>query len=223
MGSKNKLKKFKENDDLHNVIQPSRESLLKNEFKYKGNWFSFFKNNNPIVLELGCGKGEYSINLAKKFPDKNFIGMDIKGARLWHGAKNAIKYNLSNVVFLRAQIDLIENIFSNKEVDEIWIVFPDPQIKFNRTKHRLINQFYLNIYKKLIKDSGLIHLKTDSEFLHGYTLGLLEKNKTKIHFSHHDIYSNQYSPSEATEIKTHYEKIFLSKNKPISYIKFEFE
>lgn len=224
MGSKNKLKRFEENETFKNVIQPARAELEKDSFFLKGSWNkSYFKNAKPIVLELGCGKGEYTIHLAGLNPQKNFIGIDIKGARFWRGAKSALEDKMNNVAFVRAQIELIDKLFAPQEVNEIWITFPDPQIKFKRTKHRLTNPTFLECYRMILFKEGFIHLKTDSEFLHGYTLGLLEKNKTKIHFSHHDIYSNQYSPSEATEIKTHYEKIFLSKNKPISYIKFEFE
>ena len=133
MGSKNKLKRFKENEEFKNVFQPSREDLVTKNFNYKGSWNKLvFKNNNPIVLELGCGKGEYSVGLAKMFPKKNFIGIDIKGARFWKGAKISLSENINNVVFIRAQIELIENIFDTEEISEIWITFPDPQIKYKR-------------------------------------------------------------------------------------------
>ena len=145
MGSKNKLKRFKENETFPNVIQPTREEVL-NNFSHKGKWHSFFKNNNPIVVELGCGKGEYSIALAKKNPTKNYIGIDIKGARFWRGAKTAIEENLPNVAFVRTQIELIDSIFVENEIDEIWITFPDPQIKYKRTKHRMTNPVFLRKY-----------------------------------------------------------------------------
>ena len=138
MGSKNKLKRFNENETFTNVIQPTREEVL-NNFSLKGKWHSFFKNTNPIVVELGCGKGEYTIDLAKKNPDKNFIGIDIKGARFWRGAKTALEDNLENVAFVRTQIELVDFIFDKGEIDEIWITFPDPQIKYKRTKHRMTN------------------------------------------------------------------------------------
>ena len=138
MGSKNKLKRFRENETFPNVEQPTREEVL-DEFHLKGKWSTFFKNDNPIILELGCGKGEYSLALAKKNPNKNFIGVDIKGARFWRGAKTALENEMNNVGFLRTQIELINRCFAANEVDEIWITFPDPQIKFTRTKHRLIN------------------------------------------------------------------------------------
>ena len=222
MGSKNKLKRFKENEQFENVIQPSREELTDNLFELKGNWSrDFFKNENPIVLELGCGKGEYTVELARKNPDKNFIGVDIKGARFWRGAKTAIEENLENVAFVRTQIELIEHVFASAEVSEIWITFPDPQIKYKRTKHRLTNTEFLQRYKNILKPDGLMHLKTDSEFMHGYTLGLLHGEGHEILYAHHDIYSNEYSPKEVTGIQTFYEKQYLEKGKPITYIKFK--
>ncbi|HLU80498.1 MAG TPA: tRNA (guanosine(46)-N7)-methyltransferase TrmB, partial [Flavobacteriaceae bacterium] len=161
MGRKNKLKRFRENEQFSNVIQPSREEILSGKFLMKGNWNRFFfKNENPIVLELGCGKGEYSIALAKKFPDKNFLGIDIKGARFWRGAKTALEENLGNVGFLRTQIELVDLVFAENEIDEIWITFPDPQIKYKRTKHRLTNSNFLQKYKKILKPDGLVNLKT---------------------------------------------------------------
>ena len=135
MGSKNKLKRFRENETFSNVIQPKREELTDHEFPLKGNWNrDFFKNDKPIVLELGCGKGEYTVGLAQRFPEKNFLGIDIKGARFWRGAKTAVEEEMNNVGFLRTQIELIDLIFAENEVDEIWITFPDPQIKYKRTK-----------------------------------------------------------------------------------------
>ncbi|MEX0996072.1 MAG: tRNA (guanosine(46)-N7)-methyltransferase TrmB [Flavobacteriaceae bacterium] len=222
MGSKNKLKRFKENEIFSNVIQPKREQLTSGSFDLKGNWNSqYFKNNHPIVLELGCGKGEYTVALAKKNPNKNFIGIDIKGARFWRGAKTALDENLSNVAFIRTQIELIEFLFSENEVSEIWITFPDPQIKYKRTKHRLTNQEFLDKYKKVLKPEGLIHLKTDSEFMHGYTLGLLHGLKQEIVYAHHDVYSNEYSPKEVTGIQTFYEQQYLELGKKITYIAFK--
>lgn len=221
MGSKNKLKRFKENLSFSNLFQPSRSELLANSFKHKGLWSDYFKNNNPIVLELGCGKGEYTCSLAEKYPNKNFIGLDIKGARIWSGAKYAVVNSIKNTCFIRAQIELIEFLFSENEVSEIWITFPDPQIKIQRQKHRLTNINFLNSYKKIIKPKGIIHLKTDSEFLHGYTLGLIEALNLKLIKSNHDIYLNYNAPEEVINIKTHYENIFLEKNKRITYLSFQ--
>lgn len=219
MGSKNKLKRFKENESFDNVIQPSREEVLKG-FSLKGKWQSYFKNNNPIVLELGCGKGEYSVALAQKYPEKNFIGVDIKGARFWRGAKTALESGFHNVAFLRTQIELIDHCFAKNEVSEIWITFPDPQIKYKRTKHRLITKPFLEKYQSILNPNGLVHLKTDSEFLHGYLLGLLHEGHHEIIFAHHDIYNSSSPPSEATSIQTFYEKQYLELKKAITYVKF---
>jgi len=221
VGSKNKLRRFRENETFENVIQPSREELEKDEFSLKGNWNKdFFKNDNPIVLELGCGKGEYTIGLSKQDSTKNFIGIDIKGARFWRGAKTAIEEDLENVAFLRTQIELIDRVFAENEVDEIWITFPDPQIKYKRTKHRLTNAEFLQKYKHILKAEGLVNLKTDSEFMHGYTLGLLHGEGHEILYAHHDIYKNEYSPKAVREIQTFYEKQYLDQGKPITYIQF---
>ncbi len=220
MGSKNKLKRFKENEIFPNVIQPELSTVQKDSFFLKGKWKSdFFKNDNPIVLELGCGKGEYTVNLAQKNPHRNFIGIDIKGSRLWRGAKTALEKDLKNTAFLRTQIEFITACFSEGEVDEIWITFPDPQIKFKRRKHRLTRPNLLTDYKKIMKKGGTLHLKTDSEFLFGYTLATVDQIG-KIIYAHHDIYNNSDAPREATAIQTFYEKQFLDQNKPITYIEF---
>ena len=219
MGSKNKLKRFEENQSFDNVIQPSREEVLKG-FSLKGQWQSYFKNSNPIVLELGCGKGEYSVALSEKYPEKNFIGVDIKGARFWRGAKTALENDLQNVAFLRTQIELIDHCFDKNEVSEIWITFPDPQIKYKRTKHRLITKPFLEQYQSILNDNGLVHLKTDSEFLHGYLLGLLHEGPHEILFAHHDIYNSSSPPAEATAIQTFYENQYLEHKKAITYVKF---
>ncbi|WP_222981901.1 tRNA (guanosine(46)-N7)-methyltransferase TrmB [Flagellimonas meishanensis] len=219
MGSKNKLKRFKENETFPNVVQPTRDEALQG-FSLKGNWASFFKNDYPIILELGCGKGEYTVELAKRNPDKNYIGVDIKGARFWRGAKSALAQGLENVAFLRTQIELIDCFFGEDEVDEIWITFPDPQIKYKRTKHRLTNPQFLERYQRILKKEGTVHLKTDSEFMHGYTLGLLQGLGHEICYANHNVYRNEGSPAEVLEIQTFYEKQYLEKGKPITYIQF---
>ncbi|TKS57529.1 tRNA (guanosine(46)-N7)-methyltransferase TrmB [Mesohalobacter halotolerans] len=222
MGSKNKLRRFKDNETFANVIQPSREEVVDQSYKYKGRWNTlYFKNNNPIIVELGCGKGEYTVGLAEKYKDKNFIGIDIKGARFWKGAKTALEHDLKNVAFLRTQIELVTDVFDPHEVSEIWITFPDPQIKYKRTKHRMTNPDFLSKYKTILKPQGLIHLKTDSEFMHGYTLGLLEGLSHDILYSHHDIYVNHEAPKDVVGIQTFYEKQYLEKGKPITYLKFK--
>lgn len=220
MGSKNKLKRFKENESFENVIQPSREIVSKDAFNLRGKWAGHFKNENPIVLELGCGKGEYTIGLARQNDNKNFIGIDIKGARLWRGAKTAEEENLTNVAFLRTNIELVDKLFDKNEVSEIWITFPDPQIKYKRTKHRMTNQEFLQKYSCILKENGLVHLKTDSEFMHGYTLGLLHGLGLEIIYANHDVYKNEGSPKEVLDIQTFYEKQYLEQNKPITYIQF---
>ena len=222
MGSKNKLKRFRENETFDNVIQPTRDELVNSHFETKGHWNkTIFKNNNPIILELGCGKGEYSIALAKRYPNKNLIGVDIKGARFWRGAKTAVEDGIGNVAFLRTQIELIDFAFAENEVDEIWITFPDPQIKYKRTKHRMTNSDFLQRYKKILIPEGVVNLKTDSEFMHGYTLGLLHGAGHEVLYANHNVYKQEGSPDEVTDIQTHYESIYLEKNKPITYIRFK--
>ena len=220
MGSKNKLKRFRENETFSNVIQPERKEVI-DGFSLKGNWHTHFKNNNPIVLELGCGKGEYAIALAKKYPDKNFIGIDIKGARFWRGAKTAIDEKIENVLFLRTQIELLASIFEEEEVSEIWITFPDPQIKYRRTKHRLVNPDFLRMYQKVLNEKGIVHLKTDSEFLHGYLLGVLQEGNHHIDYAHHDVYNSTGAPEEVTSVQTFYEKQYLDQQKRITYVRFK--
>ncbi|MEL6916479.1 MAG: tRNA (guanosine(46)-N7)-methyltransferase TrmB [Bacteroidota bacterium] len=220
MGSKNKLKRFKENETFKNVIQPSREEISKGLFSLKGKWRRHFGNDNPIVLELGCGKGEYTIGLARQNANKNYIGVDIKGARFWRGAKTALEESIENVTFLRTQIELIDSLFDANEVSEIWITFPDPQIKYKRTKHRLTNKDFLTKYKHILKEKGVVHLKTDSEFMHGYTLGLLHGLNYEIVYANHDVYKNEGSPEAVLNIQTFYENQYLEKGKPITYIQF---
>ena len=219
MGSKNKLKRFQENETFKNVIQPTRDEVL-NNFSHKGKWHSFFGNNNPLIVELGCGKGEYTVALARQNPDKNYIGIDIKGARFWRGAKTAIEENLPNVAFVRTQIELVDYIFAANEISEIWITFPDPQIKYQRTKHRMTNTTFLKRYFNVLKEDGIINLKTDSEFMHGYTLGLLHGEGHEVLYSNHNVYHNSGAPKEVTEIQTFYENQYLAVDKAITYIKF---
>lgn len=220
VGTKNKLKRFKDNELFENVIQPSREEVIGGGFSLRGKWHTYFGNDGPIVLELGCGKGEYSISLARLHPEMNFIGVDIKGARFWRGAKTALEDSLGNVAFLRTQIELIDLLFAENEVSEIWITFPDPQIKYKRTKHRLTNRTFLAKYRHILKEDGYVHLKTDSEFMHGYTLGLLHGLEEEILYANHHVYRNEGSPREVTGIQTFYEAQYLEAGKPITYIKF---
>ena len=219
--SRSKLKKFDKLKEMVHVIQPDRQELMDDSFLLKGNWSKKFKNNNPIILELGCGKGEYSVSLAQMFPDYNYIGIDIKGARIFSGADLACKEKLDNVYFIRTQIEYIDSLFSAEEVSEIWITFPDPQIKFNRRKKRLTYPFMLNKYKRILVKEGVVNLKTDSLFLHGYTLGVLEQGAYNVIMSTYDLYG-KYIADERLKIKTHYENLFLNNNQPISYLSFSF-
>ncbi|MFA7686622.1 MAG: tRNA (guanosine(46)-N7)-methyltransferase TrmB [Moheibacter sp.] len=219
---KNKLKRFSENKTFQNVVQPEREEMLAG-FPLKGNWNrDFFRNDNPIVLELGCGKGEYTIALAEKFPNKNFIGIDIKGARFWRGAKTALENGIHNAGFLRTQIELVDHAFAENEVSEIWITFPDPQIKFRRTKHRLTHPDFLKKYHRILHEKGIVHLKTDSEFLHGYTHGIIQVQGHHVLLSSHHVYhpDNKELPEEITSVQTFYEQKFLESGKNITYLRF---
>jgi len=218
--AKNKLKKFAQMEDYPHVQQPDFE-VLEQGYAMKGNWKKeFFKNENPLVLELGCGMGEYSVGLAEKFPDKNFLGVDIKGARMWQGATDAIEKNLKNVGFLRIRIDWIEYCFAKGEVDEIWITFPDPQMKKRRGVKRLTHPEFLKRYNTILKQEGLIHLKTDSQFLHGFTLGIITGKNHILEDSTHDLYGSPVK-REHMEIKTHYEQIYLDRGLPITYLRFK--
>ena len=179
-----------------------------------------FKNDNEICLELGCGKGEYTVELAKRNPHINYIGIDIKGARIWSGASESKK--LKNIFFLRTRIEFLNNFFDQGEINLIWITFPDPHIKKRSESRRLTHKNFLNIYKTILSRKGFVNLKTDSEFLHGYTLGVLSNLNCKIIQSTHDLYNSQIC-SKDCEIKTYYEEKFLKLGKKITYIKFKFE
>ena len=216
---KNKLRKFSEMENFENVIQPETYHLT-DDISLKGKWNTdFFKNENPIVLELGCGKGEYSVSLAERYPEKNFIGIDIKGNRMWKGATDSIKMGLENIAFLRIRIENIEKCFSENEISEIWITFPDPQIKKRREKKRLTHPVFLKKYSSFLQIEGIINLKTDSQFLYGYTLGIIEGHKHKLLDCVEDIYG-VHQLRKDMDVKTHYEKIYLEKETPITYTKF---
>lgn len=218
---KDKLRRFAENETFPNMFQAQYIDLEReNGFSLKGEWRrDFFKNNNPIVLELGCGKGEYTVGLGRKYKDKNFIGVDIKGARMWRGCKTSIEENLNNIAFLRTHVQIIDKYFSEGEVDEIWITFCDPQLK--KPNKRLTSPRFLDIYSRILKPGGIIHLKTDSQELYDYTLEeVLIPNNYKIHYNTNDLYSTE-DLHEVKEIKTYYENIYLKENKPITYLEFE--
>ncbi len=219
---KDKLRRFRENETFPNVLQPTREELLSGAFALRGAWrAAYFKDQNPITLELGCGKGEYTLALAEKHPDENFIGVDIKGARLWRGAKTALENHTTNAHFLRIPIELLDRAFGHAEVDAIWMSFPDPHIKYRRSKRRLTHPDFLRRYQKILRPEGVIHLKTDSEFLYGYTLGILQAQGHAISYASHDLYRTASDLGVVTSIQTFYERMYLSADKPIRYLAFK--
>ena len=214
---KDKLKRFAEIATFDNVIE------LDNGKIFKGKWAqSHFQNNKPIILELGCGKGEYTVNLAKLFPDINFIGVDYKGNRIWRGAKTAIEEGIPNVAFLRIQIENLLDYFSENEITEIWITFPDPQPQISREKKRLTSTRFLEKYKNILKSKGFIHLKTDSDLLYSYTSEKIHELGLKKHAFTDDLYKSELV-DEVLSIKTYYEKKYLAHEKNINYLKFSFE
>lgn len=218
---KNKLRRFAENETFENLFQPSFEEVFNTDYSLKGQWHSnFFKNQNPIVLELGCGKGEYTVSLARMFPEKNFIGIDIKGARMWRGAKTALEEGLKNVAFIRTRIEHIKSFFAAGEVDEIWVTFPDPQPRPSKATKRLTSSRFLNYYTQFLKPNAIVHLKTDSQPLHAYTKALVEQNNLKMLVCTNNLYT-EVSNDPILGIKTFYEQQFLEQGLPITYIKFE--
>ena len=215
---KNKLKKFAEMETLDCVLQYPFARLQKESFTMKGRWNEqFFHNDNPIVLELGCGKGEYAVGLARRFPDKNYVGIDCKGARMWTGAKEATAEGITNVAFLRTDIELINHFFAPGEVSEIWITFPDPQMK--KVRKRLTGTRFLALYRQLLANNGNVHLKTDSPFLYTYTDALVKANNFSTDINTSDLYGSGIA-DDILEIKTYYERQWLSRGLTIKYIKF---
>lgn len=216
---KNKLAKFAELDTYDHVIQVPYRELEDNNFHLKGNWGTkFFGNDHPIVLELGCGKGEYTVGLARLFPEKNFIGIDIKGARLWKAAREIHLDGLKNAALLRTNIELLPLFFAENEVSEIWITFPDPQMK--KRRKRLTSTRFIECYNSFLKPGGMIHLKTDSNFLFSYTSALVEENNFEVMVKTEDLYDSPGSADEILGIKTFYEQQWLSRGMKIKYLKF---
>jgi tRNA (guanine-N7-)-methyltransferase len=240
---KNKLARWQELDSFTNVIQPRTADIAGNDHPVKGNWRTdIFKNSNPIILELGCGKGEYTIGLAEMFPENNFIGIDIKGARMWRGAKTSNERKMNNVAFLRTRIEFIGRFFSDDEVDEIWITFPDPHPGLRNSNKRLTSPYYLNRYINILKDNGIIHLKTDSAELFQYTRSVIKTHNLEELFASDNLYSEGINPNDIIigvsdslslpneqqlfvnnilSIKTFYEKQFLAKGMKITYLAFK--
>ena len=219
---KGKLAKFADMETYENVFQYPYSVVEHVPFEMQGHWHEqYFNNNNPIVLELGCGKGEYTVELAKLHPDMNFIGVDIKGARMWTGATLALNEGLKNVAFLRTNIEIIERFFSPDEVQEIWLTFSDPQMK--NPRKRLTSSWFLNRYRKFLVNGGIIHLKTDSNFLFTYTQYLVEKNQLPVLLRTTDLYADSPDSSdfsEAASIQTYYESMWIERGLNIKYMKF---
>jgi len=217
---KGKLRRFDELSHFNRVFQPSMAEISGKEYHLKGKWKQeVFHNNNPLILELGCGKGEYTIGMARHFPGKNFIGVDIKGARMWKGAKASHEENILNAAFLRTRIEMISSFFAPDEVDEIWITFPDPQPTERRKKKRLTGPTFLRHYQGFLVDNGIMHLKTDSDLLYDYTLNLIKENELEILFYTSDLYSSDIV-DDILGIKTYYEQKFLETGSNINYLKF---
>ena len=219
--SKNKLKKFAEMETFHNVFQcGARQAMEDNPIKQMaGHWRElYFKNDNPIVLELGCGRGEYTVGLAQCNPDKNYIGIDIKGARMWAGAKQAELAGMTNVAFLRTNIEMLCQFFAAGEVDEIWITFPDPQMK--KVTKRLTSTYFMERYHQILSLGGTIHLKTDSPFLYTYTDAMVKENNYTIVVNTNNLYDAEATPNveDARRLQTHYEKQWLDRGLTIKYI-----
>ena len=222
---KNKLKKFAEMETFHNVFQCGARECVEDSpvITMRGKWRElYFHNNNPIVLELGCGRGEYTVGLAQRDPNKNYIGIDIKGARMWAGAKQAELAGINNVAFLRTNIEMISNFFSPDEIDEIWITFPDPQMK--KATKRLTSTYFMQRYRQLLRPDGIIHLKTDSPFLYTYTQAMVKENHYPILVDTDDLYSEEAvrtlgdKANEARMLQTHYENQWLDRGLTIKYI-----
>ena len=219
---KNKLARWTELGLYHNVIQPEIADVSGKDHPLKGSWRkNLFKNENPVVLELGCGKGEYTIGLANKFPGNNFIGIDIKGARMWRGAKTADEQKLPNVAFLRTRIEFINSFFATDEVNEIWITFPDPHPGRRNSNKRLTSPWFLNLYRLFLKDKGLVHLKTDNTELYNFTKTVVSYNNLETVSSTDDLYSERID--NILSIRTHYEKIFLDAGLKINYLSFRID
>ena len=217
---KDKLRRFAENLTFECMIQPDFEEIFHRDHPLKGHWREkFFGNDHPIVLELGCGKGEYTIALAQRDPGRNYIGVDIKGARMWRGAKTATERQMRNVAFVRTRIEFIGSFFGEDEIDEIWITFPDPQLKTRRAKKRLTSPLFLESYARMLKQEGAINLKTDSQHLYEYTDAVVRRFGLPCEISNRDIYGSGFA-DEVLSVKTAYEQMFLERGLPITYTRF---
>lgn len=224
---KNKLARFAENLVFEHVVQPSFEELVQGRFGLKGRWNAdFFKREAPLVLELGCGRGEYTVGLAAMRPERNYLGVDIKGARIWRGARDAKEAGLSNVGFLRTHVDHITRCFGSQEADEIWLTFSDPQL--GKPRKRLTSPLFLERYKRILKPGGVVHLKTDSPVLYAYTLELIAEHGLHAHQQSADVYADlvhRVSPEEQAVlgIRTYYERMWLEEGRTIHYVRFDLD
>ena len=217
---KDKLRRFAENLTFGCMIQPEFEEIFHRDHPLKGRWHEdFFHNDKPIVLELGCGKGEYTIALAQRDPDRNYIGIDIKGARMWRGAKTATEREMKNVAFVRTLIEFNNSFFGEGEIAEIWITFPDPQLKTRRAKKRLTSPLFLERYAQMLAEDGVINLKTDSQHLFAYTSAVIDHFSLPCEVANDDIYGSGYA-DEVLSVKTAYEQMFLERGLPITYTRF---
>lgn len=219
-----KLQKFAEFKQFQNCFSYLYNDYLTSTFHLYGQWHNmYFQNNNPIVIEIGCGRGEYSIGLAEKYPYKNFIGIDFKSNRMWAGAKQSLEKKLHNVAFIRSKVEFLDKVFEKNEVSEIWITFPDPYERKSRAKKRLTHPRFLTHYKKFLKDNGIIHLKTDNDILFNFTLDVLQKMKITPIICSHNLYEDNSHPilQEVKSIQTYYEQLFVSQRHTIKYCQFQ--
>lgn len=217
---KDKLRRFAENLTFKCFVQPEFDEIFHKDHPLKGNWSrDFFHNDNPIVLELGCGKGEYTVALAQRNADVNYIGIDIKGARMWRGAKTATESGMTNVGFLRTRIEFIGSFFAPGEISEIWITFPDPQLRTRRARKRLVAPGFLGQYAQFLRSDGWINLKTDSQHLFRYTQAVIERLGLRSEVANNDIYGTGYA-DEVLSLKTAYEQVYLKRGLPITYTRF---
>lgn len=219
--AKKKLARFAEMRQFGNVIETTAEEVLNRRHPLYGRWADdFFGSQGPITLELGCGKGEYTVQMAKMFGERNFLGVDIKGARMWKGARQAVEESIMNAGFLRTRIEMISSFFAPGEIDQIWLTFPDPQLK--RARKRLTSAAFLNRYRRFLREGGTVHLKTDSIELHTYTLSVIQENGLETEDATDDLY-RRGGIGEILSIKTFYEQQYLDQGKPISYLRFRLD
>lgn len=221
--AKRKLQRFAENATFTHFFQPGWEELSAG-FSLRGKWNTdFFNNNNPIIIEIGCGKGEYTVDLSDKYPGRNFIGIDKKGARMWRGAKTSLEENRPNVAFVRIRAENIYKVFSPAEVDEIWITFPEPQPNSPRHSKRFTSPEFLQRYRQIIKPGGIIHLKTDSDIFYEFTLDVIKEGNHHLIYKNSDLYANASDPEvkDVIDVQTHYEKIWLEQGLTIKYLRFK--